>query len=173
MAVDRFWCRLFPSAHRNRLASAPWGTVLPVVGIALGFVVGTTLADFWFGWSSWTHMSPRQLFLSALISAVIGVVVTYYFYSQGKNAHLAQKLTKQRAWQPSPPVRLLGGATAAAHAFNTPWPICACSLAWTRSARKHAGPHHCLPPAQHAECVARQPATLCATNSPDWTTTWR
>ncbi len=30
----------------------------------------------------------------SIISAVIGVVVTYYFYSRGKSAHLEQKISE-------------------------------------------------------------------------------
>ena len=114
-----FGVGLFPSAHETGWPPAPWGTVLPVVGVALGFVIGTTLADYWFGWSSWTSLSSRQLFLSALISAVIGVVITYYFYSQGKSAHLAQKVSEATRLATESRLKLLEAQLQPHMLFNT------------------------------------------------------
>ncbi len=114
-----FGSALFPSAQTTGWPTGPWGALLPVVGIALGYVLGTTLADTWFGWSSWAGQSPRQLFLSGLVSAVIGIVVTYYFYSRGKSAHLEQKIGEANRLATEARLKLLETQLEPHMLFNT------------------------------------------------------
>lgn len=114
-----FGSEIFPSARATGWPTGPWGALLPVVGIALGYVLGTTLADTWFGWSSWAGATRRQLFLSGLISAVIGIVVTYYFYSRGKSAHLEQKIGEANRLATEARLKLLETQLEPHMLFNT------------------------------------------------------
>jgi len=91
LAID-FGIHLFPSASKTGWPAGWGGKLLPLIGLALGYGIGTALGDWWFGWSSWAAASPQQIILSGLLSVVIGTVVTYYFYSAGKSAHLEQKV---------------------------------------------------------------------------------
>ena len=61
-------------------------------------------------------MSSRQLFFRR-VSAVIGVVITYYFYSQGERPP-GTKVVKQHAWQPSRASKLLEAQLQPLHAFQ-------------------------------------------------------
>ncbi len=87
-----FGRHLFVSAHESGWPSGVWGALLPVGGIVLGYVVGTLLADWWFGSSTWAQASGQQLLVYALTSAVSGIVVTYYFYASRKGDYLEQKI---------------------------------------------------------------------------------
>ena len=87
-----FGAHLFPSARISGWPTGLAGKLLPVAGIAMGYVLGTSLADWYFGWSSFANASRQQLFVSGLISAVVGVVVTFYFYAQGKHALLEKQI---------------------------------------------------------------------------------
>lgn len=114
-----FGAELSPSARATGWPSGLWGKLLPVVGIVLGYVIGTTMADAWFGWSSWAGASRRQLILSGLISAVIGVIVTYYFYSRGKSAHLEQKISEATRLTTEARLKLLEAQLEPHMLFNT------------------------------------------------------
>ncbi|KQM76411.1 sensor histidine kinase [Xylophilus sp. Leaf220] len=62
------------------------GAVLFVFSVAGGFLVGTLLADAWFGWSSWDgHGDVKR---SVAVTAVAGFGITYFFHSRGRAAHL-------------------------------------------------------------------------------------
>jgi two-component sensor histidine kinase len=96
-----------------------WGKVFPLIAIALGFVIGTTLGDAWFGWSSWAHASSKQLMLSGLLSIVIGIVVTYYFHSRGKSAYLEQKIAETNRLASESRLKLLETQLEPHMLFNT------------------------------------------------------
>jgi sensor histidine kinase YesM len=118
MLID-FGAELSPSSRATGWPTGLWGKLLPVVGIAAGYAIGVTLADSWFGWSSWAGASRRQLLLSALISAVIGTVVTYYFYSRGKSAHLEQKVNEATRLATEARLKLLESQLEPHMLFNT------------------------------------------------------
>jgi LytS/YehU family sensor histidine kinase len=114
-----FGAELSPSARATGWPSGLWGKLLPVVGIVAGYAIGVTLADSWLGRSSWSGASARQLMLSALISAVIGTVVTYYFYSRGKSAHLEQKVSEANRLATEARLKLLEAQLEPHMLFNT------------------------------------------------------
>jgi signal transduction histidine kinase len=114
-----FGAELSPSSRATGWPTGLWGKLLPVVGIAAGYAIGVTLADSWFGWSSWAGASRRQLLLSALISAVIGTVVTYYFYSRGKSAHLEQQVSEATRLATEARLKLLEAQLEPHMLFNT------------------------------------------------------
>ena len=114
-----FGAELSPSARATGWPTGLWGMLLPVVGIALGYVIGVTMADTWFGWSSWAGASRRQLILSGLVSAIIGVIVTYYFYSRGRSAHLEQKVNEATRLATEARLKLLEAQLEPHMLFNT------------------------------------------------------
>ncbi|HPW28316.1 MAG TPA: histidine kinase [Rhodoferax sp.] len=114
-----FGAELSPTSRATGWPTGLWGKLLPVVGIAAGYAIGVTLADSWFGWSSWAGASRRQLFLSALVSAVIGTVVTYYFYSRGRSAHLEQKVNEATRLATEARLKLLEAQLEPHMLFNT------------------------------------------------------
>jgi LytS/YehU family sensor histidine kinase len=93
--------------------------MLPMLGIAAGYVIGTTMADRWFGWSTWEGASRQQLFLSALLSAVIGIVITYYFYSARKSEYLTEKVDEATRLATEARLKLLEAQLEPHMLFNT------------------------------------------------------
>lgn len=114
-----FGAELSPSARDSGWPTGLWGKLLPAVGIVLGYVIGVTLADSWYGWSSWAGASRKKLILSGLISAVIGVIVTYYFYSRGKSVHLEQKVSEANRLATEARLKLLEAQLEPHMLFNT------------------------------------------------------
>ena len=114
-----FGRHLFSSAQDDSWPKGWAGVALPVVGIGLGFSIGTTLGDWWFSRSSWANTTNQQLILSALMTAVIGAIVTYYFYSQGKSAHLEQKVSEAKRLASESRLKLLETQLEPHMLFNT------------------------------------------------------
>jgi len=67
--------------------------LLIVLGMVGGWLGGTALADLWFGWSSWDQ-SPNKLRSDWAFTAVAGIVISYYFYNQGKSSNLQAKFAQ-------------------------------------------------------------------------------
>ena len=114
-----FGAHFFPSARQTGWPSGLWGKLLPVVGIALGYVIGTSIADAWFGWSTWANASRQNLLFSGFVSAVIGTIVTYYFYSKGKAAYLEQKVSEANRLAAEARLKLLETQLEPHMLFNT------------------------------------------------------
>jgi hypothetical protein len=68
------------------------GPALVAFGIACGYAGGTLMADRYFGWSSWQALDSRELRASLLTTVVAGVVVSSYFYLQGKSHAFQQRM---------------------------------------------------------------------------------
>ena len=97
----------------------PWGILFPLVAIAMGFALGTSLGDWWFGWSTWANASRRTLMLSGVFSLAIGVSITYFFYSKGKHAHLEQKVAEAKHLAAESRLKLLETQLEPHMLFNT------------------------------------------------------
>jgi signal transduction histidine kinase len=110
---------LLPSARESGWPAGLWGKVFPMVGIALGYGMGTTLADQWFGWSTWADASQQELFLSALLSAVIGIIITFYFYSARKSEILTEKVDQATRLAMEARLKLLEAQLEPHMLFNT------------------------------------------------------
>ena len=93
-AIIDFGRHFFASSAERGWPQGAAGIALPLVGILLGYGVGITLADAWFGWSSWDANARPQLRVSLLISAVSGLAATYFFYARGKSAYLIVKIAE-------------------------------------------------------------------------------
>ena len=118
-ALIDFGSHLFPSARQSGWPSGVWGKLLPVAGIASGYVIGTSIADTWFGWSTWANATQQHLLLSGFVSAVIGAIVTYYFYSKGKAAYLEQKISEANRLAAEARLKLLETQLEPHMLFNT------------------------------------------------------
>jgi signal transduction histidine kinase len=118
-ALIDFGVDLFASAQETGWPQGIAGVLLPVVGNALGIGIGITLADAWFGWSSWGHLSQRELLLNMLVCAVIGTIITFYFYSRGKSAHLERKVGEARHLANEARLKLLESQLEPHMLFNT------------------------------------------------------
>ena len=67
--------------------------LLIVLGTVGGWLGGTGIGDMWFGWSSWDQ-SPNKLRSDWAFTVVAGIVISYYFYSQGKSSSLQAKFAQ-------------------------------------------------------------------------------
>jgi sensor histidine kinase YesM len=118
-ALIDFGAILFPSARETGWPQGFAGVLLPIAGNGLGFFLGISLADAWLGRSSWALVTERQLLLSVLMSAVIGTIITYYFYSSGKSAHMEQKVSEATRLATEARLKLLEAQLEPHMLFNT------------------------------------------------------
>ena len=113
-----FGAHLFPSSRHTGWPQGAGRIVLPAVGILLGYVLGTLLADQWFGWSSWDD-ARRNPLPSLLISIVAGGGVTYYFYTRGQAAWLEARAKEASLQASEARLRLLETQLEPHMLFNT------------------------------------------------------
>ena len=118
-ALIDFGAILFPSARETGWPQGYSGVLLPIVGNGLGFVLGVSIADTWLGHSTWAVVTERQLLLSVLMSGVIGMIITYYFYSSGKSEHLEQKVNEATRLATEARLKLLEAQLEPHMLFNT------------------------------------------------------
>jgi LytS/YehU family sensor histidine kinase len=64
-------------------------------------------------------VTERQLLLSVLMSGVIGMIITYYFYSSGKSEHLEQKVNEATRLATEARLKLLEAQLEPHMLFNT------------------------------------------------------
>ncbi len=107
-----------PNEHMN-WPSGVWGKVFPLVAIAMGFAIGISLGDWWFGSSTWASASRRQLMMSGVLSAVVGIVITYFFYSRGKSALLERQVGEANRLATESRLKLLETQLEPHMLFNT------------------------------------------------------
>ena len=96
-----------------------WGKLFPLAAIILGFALGTSFGDWWFGWSTWANASRNGLMLSGVFSLVVGITITHYFYSKGKHAHLEQKVAEAKHLASESRLKLLETQLEPHMLFNT------------------------------------------------------
>jgi len=89
-----FGRHLFASSAETGWPQGMAGLLLPLGGTVSGYVIGTLLGDWWFGWSSWGAEGKSQLSLSILITALAGLAASYYFYSRNKSGYLETKMAE-------------------------------------------------------------------------------
>ncbi len=91
-----FGRHLFPSAAETGWPAGWAGIVLVVVGLVVGYIAGSVLADRFslaMGWYADSHFgSAHEIRRTLLISAIAGVVGSYYFYSRSKSSYLLRKM---------------------------------------------------------------------------------
>ena len=118
-ALIDFGCHLFPSSEATGWPAGIAGVILPLLGIALGYLGGTWLADSWFGYSSWGATDRTQLRVSIGITLLAGVAINYYFYASGKSALLQAKVTEVRGQATEAQLKLLQTQLEPHMLFNT------------------------------------------------------
>ena len=114
-----FGRHLFPSAQETGWPKGVGAIALPLVGISLGYFLGTLLADKWFGWSSWDGNAASQLRVSLLITAVAGMVGTYFFYTKGRSAYMETKVAEAKSQATEARLKLLQTQIEPHMLFNT------------------------------------------------------
>lgn len=114
-----FGRHLFPSTLETGWPQGRAGVVLPIVGIALGYTLGTLASDSWFGWSSWGSQGLAELRLSLLITLVTGGSITYYFYIRNKAAYLQARMIEARQHANEARLKLLETQLEPHMLFNT------------------------------------------------------
>ncbi|QDL38351.1 sensor histidine kinase [Rhodoferax sediminis] len=96
-----------------------WGGIaLATLGVLGGYFIGTYAADAWFGWSSW-QQSVAQQRVSWLITLAAGVVISYYFYTQGKSRHLQGRMQQVQRQATEARLKLLETQLEPHMLFNT------------------------------------------------------
>jgi signal transduction histidine kinase len=119
-ALIDFGRHLLPSAAVTGWPQGGAGIALAVGGNVGGYLIGTVMADWWFGWSSWDSSAPRgQLRSSLLISFMAGTVASSYFYTANKSAHLLQQMREARRHASEAQLKLLASQLEPHMLFNT------------------------------------------------------
>ena len=115
---------LFPSSEETGWPKGWAGWLLPLGGIALGFVIGSWLADalcVYYGWYAADAGSNHQgaLRSSLLITALAGIAGTYLFYARSKSAYLIRKMGEARQHASEARLKLLQSQLEPHMLFNT------------------------------------------------------
>ena len=90
-----------------------------MLGIALGYIGGTSLADWWWGFSSWGATDRTQLRVSIGITLLAGVAINYFFYANSKSALLQAKVNEVRGQATEAQLKLLQTQLEPHMLFNT------------------------------------------------------
>ncbi len=112
---------LFPSARHTGWPAGASAVLLPVGAMAMSFALGSALADYWFGWSTFdgSAMATKHLRWSIGVSALAGMAVNYYFYSRGKARFLIERLQAAQHQNTQAQLRLLQAQLEPHMLFNT------------------------------------------------------
>jgi len=107
---------LFPSSAETGWPTGWRGIALPAGGIALGFTLGSLLADAWTGHSTWNSAHLR---VSLGITLLAGAACTYWFYTRGKSAWLEARMAEVHGQATEARLRLLETQLEPHMLFNT------------------------------------------------------
>lgn len=114
----------FPSARETGWPHGWAGLALVVGGTAIGYLLGTFTADqlcHYYGLypPGTVKPTPVELRTSILITAVAGIVVSYYFYSINKSAYLERKMAEAHKHANEARLKLLEAQLEPHMLFNT------------------------------------------------------
>lgn len=118
-ALIDFGRHLFPSSEETGWPQGPMRVLLPIVGIAFGYVAGTALVDTWYGWSSWHNSNQSEQKISLLITLVAGVMASFYFHTKYKGQHLETEVAQNQAQASHAKLKLLQTQLDPHLLFNT------------------------------------------------------
>jgi hypothetical protein len=157
---------LFPSAAETGWPSGVAGPLLVAGGIAVGYLLGNTLADLGcrtFGWYAGAPpLDPAvELRNSVLITVLAGVVGSYYFYTASKSAYLERKAR----------LKLLESQLEPHMLFNTLANLRV--LIGMDPPRAQAMLDHLIAYLRATLSGRAPPPTRCPPSSSAWMTTWR
>ena len=118
-AMIDFGRHLFASSAQTGWPQGGAGKALPMTGIVGGYLLGTLAGDAWFGWSSWDGSNMQQLRISLMITALAGLSITYFFYSQNKSVYLASRMSEAEHQATEAKLKLLETQLEPHMLFNT------------------------------------------------------
>jgi hypothetical protein len=115
---------LVPSAAETGWPQGWQGAALVAAGIAVGYVAGTTLADalcvhYFHFYPARASLSGADQRTSILITAIAGLVGSYYFYAIHKSAYLEGKMAEARMHATEARLKLLETQLEPHMLFNT------------------------------------------------------
>ncbi len=114
---------LFPSAAETGWPKGYAGLALVLGGIVFGYLGGTTIADAMCQYFQWyppgTGQTTSELRNSILITALAGVVGSFYFYAVNKGAYLERKMAEARHQASEARLKLLESQLEPHMLFNT------------------------------------------------------
>ncbi|KRD50323.1 histidine kinase [Acidovorax sp. Root275] len=115
---------LIPSAAETGWPQGWQGIALVIAGIVIGYLAGTLLADalcvYYFRfYPAGTSLSGADQRTSILITAIAGLVGSYYFYAMHKSAYLEDKMAEARMHASEARLKLLETQLEPHMLFNT------------------------------------------------------
>lgn len=114
----------FPSSAETGWPKGGAALALVLGAIVTGYLAGTWLADQvceYYGWypPNAGQQDPAQLRSSILITAIAGIVCSYYFYAVNKSAYLQRKMMEARQHASEARLKLLETQLEPHMLFNT------------------------------------------------------
>ncbi|WP_440110688.1 sensor histidine kinase [Acidovorax sp. BL-A-41-H1] len=115
---------LLPSAHETGWSQGWQAPVLVAVGIVVGYLAGTRLADalctqYFHFYPPGGEVSDADQRTSILITVIAGLVGTYYFYAINKSSYLEGKMVEARQHANDARLKLLETQLEPHMLFNT------------------------------------------------------
>jgi Histidine kinase len=114
-----FGRHLYPSSAETGWPTGINGVLLPIIGNALGYLLGTVTADRWLGLSSWDLQSRASLPATLLMTLISSIAISYYFYTRGKHNYLESKISEVREQASEAKLKLLQSQLDPHMLFNT------------------------------------------------------
>lgn len=120
-ALIDFARHVIPSSRETGWPIGWAGIALSLTGIAIGYVIGTLMADWWCGWpgGSFAPEGRAQLRTSITITLLAGIAGNFYFYSINKSAYLETRMTEATAQAAEARLKLLETQLEPHMMFNT------------------------------------------------------
>lgn len=114
-----FGRHFFPSSEETGWPAGLAGVALPAVGNVLGFLGGTSITNAWFGFASWYRYDAVELRVTAGVTVLSALAITYFFYTRGKSAWLQAKVSEVRSQASEAQLKLLETQLEPHMLFNT------------------------------------------------------
>lgn len=118
-ALIDFGRHFFPSAKETGWPSGSARFLLPASAIVTGFLLGTFVADSWFGWSSWDQPGLNEQKHSVLITVIAGAVASFYFFGKYRRIQLETTVSHTQAQASQAKLKLLQTQLDPHLLFNT------------------------------------------------------
>ncbi|MBS0318842.1 MAG: histidine kinase, partial [Proteobacteria bacterium] len=117
-AIVEFGRHLLDPSPESGWPAGMRGLWLVLAAIAGGYLLGTTAADAWFGWSSW-HRDLLEQRSSWLVSLLAGGAGCYYFYNRSQQSRLHGKIEQAQRLAAEAQLKLLQAQLEPHMLFNT------------------------------------------------------
>ncbi|HSV82910.1 MAG TPA: histidine kinase [Ramlibacter sp.] len=112
----------FPSAAETGWPRGPQGLLLVAGGLLLGYLVGQFVGDTvarHAGWPAAGGDPATRMRNTLLVSAIAGIVGSYYFYAQSRSAYLQRKMVEAQRHAEDARLKLLESQLEPHMLFNT------------------------------------------------------